>query len=385
MCAMESNSTASLSHRRTWRWLSGSAVLTGVVLTTQPAAQNLPSTLLVNPGDFRATDDFSGSARSASVISVLGSNERPDNTQDPVAIFEKWSNSEARSGVNATVYASIYKHANGTDARATAGFFEAQDNVGWLGGSGGNNFVEGIRAHGTLHANTKLGSGYGGIFAALEVPGATHAFLIGAEAEVQNKSTDATVTDRLQGGYSASFVASSDGEKRVHAAYVVNPHTPANSQFIDGFRVPSAAPGAAGSPIVNAAFRSDAASIWGMFLADSTLRYGSIGLPNNAPIRQRNAAANRDLGILNVDAMDNLLIGYEPGLASIQLGASGVDVTIPGDIHMKSVSGPKIMTGPGVPKSTEPAGSIFIRTDGSNGARIYVSAGGGKWHAISGV
>jgi hypothetical protein len=50
-----------------------------------------------------------------------------------------------------------------------------------------------------------------------------------------------------------------------------------------------------------------------------------------------------------------------------------------------TISNPNIMTGAGVPGSTRPIGSIFIRTDGTVGATIYVSAGGGTWNAIAGV
>lgn len=41
--------------------------------------------------------------------------------------------------------------------------------------------------------------------------------------------------------------------------------------------------------------------------------------------------------------------------------------------------------GTGAPTSTQPVGSIYSRTDGTSGARLYVSAGGGTWSAVAGV
>lgn len=44
-----------------------------------------------------------------------------------------------------------------------------------------------------------------------------------------------------------------------------------------------------------------------------------------------------------------------------------------------------IASGPGVPTQNEPSGSQFNRTDGTVGARVYISAGGGTWNAVAGV
>jgi hypothetical protein len=50
-----------------------------------------------------------------------------------------------------------------------------------------------------------------------------------------------------------------------------------------------------------------------------------------------------------------------------------------------STSGPTITSGTGVPGSTTPKGSIFLRTDGGVGTTLYVSQGSGTWNAVSGV
>lgn len=44
-----------------------------------------------------------------------------------------------------------------------------------------------------------------------------------------------------------------------------------------------------------------------------------------------------------------------------------------------------VSSGIGVPTATLPAGSLYLRTDGASGARVYVSAGSGTWNAIAGV
>ncbi len=48
-------------------------------------------------------------------------------------------------------------------------------------------------------------------------------------------------------------------------------------------------------------------------------------------------------------------------------------------------TGQQILPGKGAPTITLPSGSIWLRTDGSTGARVYVSAGGGTWNAVAGV
>lgn len=48
-------------------------------------------------------------------------------------------------------------------------------------------------------------------------------------------------------------------------------------------------------------------------------------------------------------------------------------------------SGPEILTGSGVPASTKPKGSVYLRTGGAVGSTLYVSQGGGTWNAVAGV
>jgi hypothetical protein len=48
-------------------------------------------------------------------------------------------------------------------------------------------------------------------------------------------------------------------------------------------------------------------------------------------------------------------------------------------------AGPTITSGIGVPSSTQPKGSLYMRTGGAVGSTLYVSQGAGTWNAVAGV
>jgi hypothetical protein len=56
-----------------------------------------------------------------------------------------------------------------------------------------------------------------------------------------------------------------------------------------------------------------------------------------------------------------------------------------GSLVLGTSGGPTLNAGTGVASGTQPSGSIWIRTDGAAGARIYVSQGGGTWIPIATV
>jgi hypothetical protein len=60
-------------------------------------------------------------------------------------------------------------------------------------------------------------------------------------------------------------------------------------------------------------------------------------------------------------------------------------VTLSDSLQIGGGSGPTWTSGAGAPSSSQPNGSLYSRTDGSTGSRLYVSAGGGSWNAVSGV
>ena len=70
---------------------------------------------------------------------------------------------------------------------------------------------------------------------------------------------------------------------------------------------------------------------------------------------------------LNIATKGTGIVNIVPGLT---VGASGA---------------PTIRSGAGAASGTQPNGSLWIRNDGTTGARLYVSAGGGTWSAVAGV
>jgi hypothetical protein len=61
-------------------------------------------------------------------------------------------------------------------------------------------------------------------------------------------------------------------------------------------------------------------------------------------------------------------------------------ITIGGDkVALATNAAVTVQSGAGAPTITEPSGSLFLRTDGASGSRLYVSQGGGTWNAVSGV
>lgn len=56
-----------------------------------------------------------------------------------------------------------------------------------------------------------------------------------------------------------------------------------------------------------------------------------------------------------------------------------------GTFSLVTVTGaPTITAGTGAPSGTQPNGSLYLRSDGTTGARLYVSTGS-TWNAVSGV
>ncbi len=301
--------------------------------------------------NFLATSNFTGATTGAALLDVMGTTSTPDVTQNPVAVWQKWSNSPAVVGTSSTTYTSIIHTASANNTRATAGFFEAQENGTW-GGVGSNPFVEGVRAHGTV--NGVLGAGYGVICSALENPGATHTFLIGCEGETHSVSTDATTTFS-NSAFSTSFNAISTGTKKVNSAYMVNPFTGLTQQFIYGFYIPTGSPT---SPVSDSAFKSEAATVWGLDLSHAPgITFGGIGLPNGvAAIRIMNGATSATLNSMTLDSANELNIGIEPNDVRLGTGVALVGAATKGFVMI-----PMGATPTGAPVAvTSGYGAIYI-------------------------
>jgi len=81
------------------------------------------------------------------------------------------------------------------------------------------------------------------------------------------------------------------------------------------------------------------------------------------------------------------------GAGVLHLNSGGVDVQVnAGEVSATRFrtagaggTGPTWTGGTGAPAATLPVGSLYSRTDGGSGARLYVSAGGGTWNPVAGV
>lgn len=63
-------------------------------------------------------------------------------------------------------------------------------------------------------------------------------------------------------------------------------------------------------------------------------------------------------------------------------GLAMVGIAIKGSADEVDTTSPTITSGSGAPTATEPAGSFFIRNDGTVPTSLYRSAGGGTWAPV---
>jgi hypothetical protein len=89
---------------------------------------------------------------------------------------------------------------------------------------------------------------------------------------------------------------------------------------------------------------------------------------------------------LNGTAADVFLIGgteiARVETAGLTMASGNVIITSPGQLTLGTSS---IRAGTGAPTGTPAAGSLWMRTDGAVGTRLYVSQGGGTWLPVAGV
>jgi hypothetical protein len=126
--------------------------------------------------------------------------------------------------------------------------------------------------------------------------------------------------------------------------------------------------------------------------ATPTQQFG-IGWTNNSPATQpiSNLVISGVAGSGNstslFDANFNSLL-VTPGASSsatINLSPSGTGgIAVPAATGL-SVGTLPIRSGTGAASGTQPSGSMWLRTDGTAGARMYVSQGGGTWVPIASV
>jgi len=311
-------------------------------------------TLHLGANPLVATANFTGAKTNTRIESIAGTAVSPHGTQDPVAIFQKVSNSTGTTGVNQTVYISIDKTTDLANHRATGLFVEAVDSGGDAGGSP-ISYVEGIRSHGVLLAAD--GNALGGLFMAGTAAAIAYDFLVGIEGEVRNQSGAEVGATFNKNKFAASFLASSLGTETADAGFVTNPFNTAGSLFREGFLV-------AEDSVTEAAFRSRAATVFGLDLQQGSQSTAAILIDNNTPFMVRNNADAANLDVLKVSAADALTLGTGTANTIIQptSGNLGLGVTAFGT----SADGVIGINADGTIPSTSPAGMIQIFADDSS-------------------
>jgi hypothetical protein len=146
--------------------------------------------------------------------------------------------------------------------------------------------------------------------------------------------------------------------------------------------------GAAGS---RRNFRFETAGVLRWSLSADTVAEGGTNGGSNFMIQRFNNAG--------VHVGTPILIHRDTGLVTMNAGASITGGTIDGNVigattpasgtftttKTGGVVGATWTAGNGAPSDAQPIGSLYSRTDGSLGTRLYVSAGGGAWNAVAGV
>jgi len=100
---------------------------------------------------------------------------------------------------------------------------------------------------------------------------------------------------------------------------------------------------------------------------------------SGGPAAESGSNAGTLLSIARYDDTGALLdtplsINRASGVVSFAQGGNGI-----------AIGTPTIRSGTGAATGTQPSGSLWLRSDGTAGARIYVSQGGGTWVPIATV
>ena len=250
-------------------------------------------------GTYTSSANYGGGTANSNIVLTRGSVASPESSIDAPMIVQKHSSGAhvTPGTVNATIYASIFKNSATALARATAGFFEAQDQVG-----GSDSFVEGVRGHGTVMDDG--GSGYGVVGVAGCDTNVAWDFLIAIEGWVQNNTAvdQPTVAFFDKASFAAGFIATGEGTAKSDAGFVTNPFS--TEPFRTGFLV-------AEDSVDDTAFASRAATVVGLDLSQGSQSYAAMIIPNNTAFRIRNGADSADSNVIALDASDTLFVGFD--------------------------------------------------------------------------
>lgn len=298
--------------------------------------------------------NYGGSNTATLFQGVLGTTLVPTTNADAPFIFEKTSNCLNTGAVlNPTVLIVGYKNSFTAQTDISALVVIATDNAG-----GVDSWCEAGRFESFNLANG--GSPYGIVASAGTGSGISYTYLIGAEGYMNNNSgTSAPVPGSFnKNSFSASFVATNattGNTGRCDAGFVVNPFNA--SPFRTGLYI-------------------------GLGGADHTGFYNAAALVNGIDLSTGTYSSNQILGIgCSIDAVGSFrtagLVLMANGAGFPSGGTAGV-----GYLMFNAAFG--IFCGSGLPTLAAGQGSIYLRTDGTINARLYINKDGSTgWTAFS--
>lgn len=259
-------------------------------------------------GTYAATANYGAGTTATLFQQVTGSSGTPSTSQDAAIIFQKWSGVTSTSGVNSTLYSSIYKTTTGANTRASAIFAEAQDTVG-----GTNTWVEGIKTIASITGGT-LGSGYGGVFSAGTGSGISYQYLVGVEGTVENQSGVNAPTwgsfniNGYGAGVSVTCGTNNPSANKCDVGYVTGPYS--GVPFRTGFAV-YGNDGSGRIGVDDTGYAIKGSIPKGIDLSLGTYSTAAIILPNLGIIRALNAAGNAYHNLFYYDASNQLTLGTD--------------------------------------------------------------------------
>lgn len=114
---------------------------------------------------------------------------------------------------------------------------------------------------------------------------------------------------------------------------------------------------------------------------DVQIMGNAAGLPPQIQSHPAQGSPDTNIG-LNIIAAGTGVLALQPGGSRTSVGGA---LTVVGALTLLNTSGPTLTTGSAAPSSTQPKGSIYLRSNGGVGSTLYVSQGGGIWNAVAAV
>jgi hypothetical protein len=265
-------------------------------------------------GTFSSTNSFGGGTATAFILGLLGSTGSPNTNTGAGFIFENIQNTNS-SQVNSVSGAFLEKKlGSGTNSRGTALYAEIEDDGG---GASPTNFAEGSRS--VCTGNVSTVSCYGSIHLTQTNSGINHVYLIADETQIFDNGTIPPGSTFNRNTATIGYNAGCGGAQNCDTGFLTNPFDV--KTFREGFLVGE-------NSVSDAAFRSRAATNYGLDLSQGSQSIASVLSPNMTALKAMNATNTASLREMYINTYNQVVVGDDPGLRNINLGTTGVPVYI---------------------------------------------------------